>query len=46
MDRANATLIWTYDDDFILANAIRSDGDMRALYAWWRDHHLLGASGS
>lgn len=42
----NATLMWTYEDDFILATAIRSDGNMRALYAWWRDHHLLGASGS
>lgn len=42
----NATLVWTYEDESILASAIRSDGDMRALYRWWRDHRLLGTPGS
>jgi hypothetical protein len=40
----NATLMWTYDDENLLASAIRSDGDMRTLYSWWRDHaRLLGS---
>ena len=39
----NAILMWTYDDENLLASAIRSDGEMRPLYAWWRDHaRLLG----
>lgn len=40
----NATLVWTYDDENLLATAVRSDGDMRALYSWWRDHaRILGS---
>jgi hypothetical protein len=40
----NATMMWTYDDENILATAVRSDGDMRALYSWWRDHaRILGS---
>ena len=40
----NATLMWTYDDENLLAIAVRSDGDMRALYTWWREHaRLLGS---
>lgn len=40
----NATLMWTYDDENLLASAERSDGDMRTLYAWWREHaRILGA---
>ena len=39
----NATIMWTYDDENLLATAVRSDGDMRALYSWWRDHaRILG----
>ena len=39
----NATMTWTYDDENLLATAVRSDGDMRALYSWWRDHaRILG----
>ena len=39
----NATLLWTYDDENLLATAVRSDGDMRVLVTWWRDHtQLLG----
>jgi class 3 adenylate cyclase len=39
----NATLMWMYDDENLLATAIRSDGDMRVLYRWWREHaRLLG----
>jgi class 3 adenylate cyclase len=40
----NATLMWTYDDANLLASAERSDGDVRALYNWWREHaRLLGS---
>jgi hypothetical protein len=37
----NAILMWTYDDENVLATALRSDGDMRALVTWWRDHAVL-----
>ena len=37
----NATLMWTYDDENLMAIAVRSDGDMRALYTWWREHARL-----
>jgi len=32
-----AWLVWTYDDDRILARARRADGDWQALFAWWRE---------
>lgn len=32
-----AWLVWTYDDDRILARARRSGDDLRALLAWWRE---------
>ncbi len=39
----DATLLWTYESENVLATAVRSDGDMRTLYRWWRDHaRLLG----
>jgi class 3 adenylate cyclase len=32
-----AWLVWTYDEDRILARARRADGDWQALFAWWRE---------
>jgi class 3 adenylate cyclase len=32
-----AWLVWTYDDDRILARARRGDDDWQALLAWWRE---------
>ena len=40
----NATLMWTYDDENLLATALRSDGDMRALMNWWRDYAVLSSN--
>ena len=40
----NATLVWTYDDEIMFATAFRSDGDMRALMTWWRDHAVLSSN--
>jgi class 3 adenylate cyclase len=33
-----ATMMWTYSGQRIIAIAIREDSDGRLLYAWWRDH--------
>jgi class 3 adenylate cyclase len=32
-----ATLYWTYDGTDVLGKAVRDDGDMAALMAWWND---------
>jgi hypothetical protein len=29
---------WTVDDARVLAYATRSDGDLAALFSWWRAH--------
>jgi hypothetical protein len=33
-----ATMMWTYSGQRIIAIAIREDSDGRLLYAWWRDY--------
>lgn len=33
-----ATMMWTYDGEAIIATAIREDSDGHLLYTWWRDH--------
>jgi class 3 adenylate cyclase len=32
-----AWILWSYKGDDIAARAVRLDGDMKALYAWWGD---------
>ena len=35
---ARAEMWWTVDDAGVLAHATRADGDLAALFSWWRAH--------
>jgi hypothetical protein len=34
-----AEMWWTVDDIGLVGHATRTDGDLAALFTWWRDHH-------
>ena len=36
--RRRAEMWWTVDDAGVLAHATRADGDLAALFSWWRAH--------
>jgi len=36
---SRAELWWTVDDIGLVGHATRTDGDLAALFTWWRDHH-------
>jgi hypothetical protein len=38
VDRAAAEIWWTVDDVDLLGHAVRRDGDLAALFSWWRAH--------
>ena len=33
-----AWIVWTYEGSWILAQAVRTDGNMKSLQDWWRDY--------
>lgn len=36
-------ILWTYDEEQIIARALRRDSDLGTLLDWWREHRLIGA---
>jgi hypothetical protein len=34
---SGAWILWTYEGQLIAARAVRQDGDVAGLYAWWKD---------
>jgi hypothetical protein len=38
VDATEAEMWWTVDDAGVLAHAVRRDGDLATLFAWWRAH--------
>jgi hypothetical protein len=38
VDASAAEMWWTVDDAGVLAHAVRRDGDLATLFAWWRAH--------
>ena len=39
VDDSGAWVAWTYQDEQVLARAVRGDGDVQGLDAWWGDIH-------
>ena len=37
MEEERAWAVWTYLDEQVLARAVRNDGDVRELHAWWQE---------
>ena len=38
LDSGGAAITWTTDDALVLARAETSDGDLSALFEWWRSN--------
>lgn len=43
-DEGDLEIIWTYDDEQIIASAIRRDNDMRLLLQWWDANRFIRPS--
>jgi hypothetical protein len=43
-DEGDLEIIWTYDDEQIIASAIRRDNDMTLLLRWWNANRFIRPS--
>jgi hypothetical protein len=43
-DEGDLEIVWTYDDEQIIASAIRRDNDLDVLLGWWQDNRFITPS--